>query len=117
VSGSSFHSVGMFGETRALCLYLGELVQVLDLMVRMLGFTEEDKQRVGLAQQTATKGGVVRGVFSLPGRFVGGLLGSGGDASPRAAPSDNQVSFCSPSSPLDESPSSSLSESVKKRGN
>ncbi|CAM6078566.1 unnamed protein product [Sphagnum tenellum] len=64
--------------------------EVLDLMVRMLGFTEEDKQRVGLAQQTATKGGVVRGVFSLPGRFVGGLLGSGGDASPRAAPSDNQ---------------------------
>jgi hypothetical protein len=64
--------------------------EVLDLMVRMLGFTEEDKQRVGLAQQTASKGGVVRGVFSLPGRFVGGLLGSGGDASPRAAPSDNQ---------------------------
>ncbi|MQL93709.1 hypothetical protein Taro_026355 [Colocasia esculenta] len=48
--------------------------QVLDLMVRMLGFSEEDKQRIGLAQQAARKG-VVRGVLGFPGRLVGGILG------------------------------------------
>ncbi|KAL5989173.1 hypothetical protein ACLOJK_010063 [Asimina triloba] len=50
--------------------------QVLDLMVRMLGFSEEDKQRIGFAQQVAGKG-IVRGVLGLPGRLVGGMLGSG----------------------------------------
>ncbi|KAI7735327.1 hypothetical protein M8C21_029744 [Ambrosia artemisiifolia] len=48
--------------------------EVLELMVRMLGFSEEDKQRIGVAQQGAGKG-VVRGVFGLPGRLVGGILG------------------------------------------
>ncbi|XP_076910394.1 golgin candidate 4-like [Bidens hawaiensis] len=48
--------------------------EVLELMVRMLGFSEEEKQRIGVAQQGAGKG-VVRGVFGLPGRLVGGILG------------------------------------------
>ncbi|XWS32114.1 hypothetical protein CRYUN_Cryun23aG0133100 [Craigia yunnanensis] len=48
--------------------------EVLDLMVRMLGFSDEDKQRIGVAQQVAGKG-VVRGVLGLPGRLVGGILG------------------------------------------
>ncbi|RWW03478.1 hypothetical protein GW17_00033361 [Ensete ventricosum] len=34
-------------------------------MVRMLGFTEEDKQSIGFAQRAAGKG-VVRGVLGLP---------------------------------------------------
>lgn len=48
--------------------------EVLDLMVRMLGFSEEDKQRIGFAQHSAGKG-VVRGVLGLPGRLVGGIMG------------------------------------------
>lgn len=44
--------------------------EVLDLMVRMLGFTEDDKKRVGLAQQSA-RGGMVRGLFNIPSRFIG----------------------------------------------
>ena len=43
-------------------------------MVRMLGFSNEDKQRIGVAQQGPGKG-VVRGVLGLPGRLVGGILG------------------------------------------
>ncbi|XVF33245.1 hypothetical protein REPUB_Repub17cG0152300 [Reevesia pubescens] len=63
--------------------------EVLDLMVRMLGFSEEDKQRIGVAQQGAGKG-VVRGVLGLPGRLVGGIL-SGGSADVHAKmASDNQ---------------------------
>lgn len=58
--------------------------------MRMLGFSDEDKQRIGIAQQGAGKG-VVRGVLGLPGRLVGGILGSGSsEASPNMAP-DNQV--------------------------
>ncbi|XP_010518283.1 PREDICTED: golgin candidate 4-like [Camelina sativa] len=67
--------------------------EVLDLMVRMLGFSEEDKQRIGLAQQGAAGKGVVRGVLGLPGRLVGGILGGGGGGSPDSHPniaSDNQ---------------------------
>lgn len=68
----------------------GEL-QVLDLMVRMLGFSEDDKRRVGLAQQNAGRG-VVRGVLGLPGRFVGGLIGSASaDSLSLPTPSENQV--------------------------
>ncbi|XP_023639487.1 golgin candidate 4 isoform X1 [Capsella rubella] len=69
--------------------------EVLDLMVRMLGFSEEDKQRIGLAQQGAAGKGVVRGVLGLPGRLVGGILGGGGggggsaESHPNIA-SDNQ---------------------------
>ncbi|GER57411.1 Golgin candidate [Striga asiatica] len=65
--------------------------EVLDLMVRMLGFLDEDKQRIGIAQQGAGKG-VVRGVLGLPGRLVGGILGSGGGSagSQAAMASDNQ---------------------------
>ncbi|KAI9182675.1 hypothetical protein LWI28_027730 [Acer negundo] len=48
--------------------------EVLDLMARMLGFSDEDKQRIGIAQQGTGKG-VVRGVLGLPGRLVGGILG------------------------------------------
>lgn len=54
--------------------------EVLDLMSRMLGFAEEDKQAIGLAQQGAGKG-VVRGVLGLPGRMVGGLLKTGSSPS------------------------------------
>ncbi|CAE6053006.1 unnamed protein product [Arabidopsis arenosa] len=66
--------------------------EVLELMVRMLGFSEEDKQRIGLAQQGAAGKGVVRGVLGFPGRLVGGILGGGGgtpDSHPTMA-SDNQ---------------------------
>lgn len=65
------------------------VLQVLDLMVRMLGFSDEDKQRIGVAQQGGR--GVVRGVLGLPGRLVGGILGgSSADVHANAA-SDNQV--------------------------
>ncbi|XP_024996164.1 golgin candidate 4 isoform X3 [Cynara cardunculus var. scolymus] len=63
--------------------------EVLDLMVRMLGFSEEDKQRIGLAQQGAGKS-VVRGVFGLPGRLVGGILGGAPADNPANVASDNQ---------------------------
>ncbi|XP_010544775.1 PREDICTED: golgin candidate 4 [Tarenaya hassleriana] len=64
--------------------------EVLDLMVRMLGFSEEDKQRIGMAQQGTGKG-VVRGVLGLPGRLVGGILGGGGSADAHSnTASDNQ---------------------------
>lgn len=63
--------------------------EVLDLMVRMLGFSDEDKQRIGVAQQGASKG-VVRGVLGIPGRLVGGILGGGSAGSPANAASDNQ---------------------------
>ncbi|XP_073278077.1 golgin candidate 4-like [Primulina huaijiensis] len=62
--------------------------EVLDLMVRMLGFSDEDKQRIGIAQQGAGKG-VVRGVLGLPSRLVGGILG-GSSAEASTAMSDDQ---------------------------
>ncbi|XP_054801937.1 golgin candidate 3-like isoform X2 [Prosopis cineraria] len=63
--------------------------EVLDLMVRMLGFSDEDKQRIGIAQQGAGKG-VVRGVLGLPGRLVGGILaGSPAEAAANVG-SENQ---------------------------
>ncbi|XP_062090555.1 golgin candidate 4-like isoform X1 [Humulus lupulus] len=63
--------------------------EVLDLMVRMLGFTDEDKQRIGVAQQGGGQG-VVRGVLGLPGRLVGGILGGGSGQVPANAATDNQ---------------------------
>ncbi|KAD6453235.1 hypothetical protein E3N88_07940 [Mikania micrantha] len=63
--------------------------EVLELMVRMLGFSEEEKQRIGVAQQGAGKG-VVRGVFGLPGRLVGGILGGTPTGNLQNATSDNQ---------------------------
>eukprot|EP01018_Ginkgo_biloba_P000582 Gb_09656 [translate_table: standard] len=63
--------------------------EVLDLMVRMLGFSEEDKQRIGVAQQVVGKG-VVRGVLGLPGRLVGGILGGGSSEAAPLVPSENQ---------------------------
>ncbi|KAM7276579.1 hypothetical protein ACFE04_018445 [Oxalis oulophora] len=69
-------------------LSLYDQVQVLELMVRMLGFSEEDKQRIGVAQQGGR--GVVRGVLGLPGRFVGGILGGNSTDSRSNAASDNQ---------------------------
>ncbi|XP_057435723.1 golgin candidate 3 isoform X2 [Lotus japonicus] len=63
--------------------------EVLDLMVRMLGFSNEDKERIGHAQQGPGKG-VVRGVFGLPGRLVGGILGGSSNESAANAGSDNQ---------------------------
>ncbi|KAK8466304.1 hypothetical protein PHAVU_008G057500 [Phaseolus vulgaris] len=64
--------------------------EVLDLMVRMLGFSDEDKQRIGVAQQGPGKG-VVRGVLGLPGRLVGGILGGSGSTESAAnAGADNQ---------------------------
>ncbi|CAI0470210.1 unnamed protein product [Linum tenue] len=62
--------------------------EVLDLMVRMLGFSDEDRQRIGVAQQGGK--GVVRGVLGLPGRLVGGILGGGSaDAQAKAAPENH----------------------------
>ncbi|GAB4861665.1 hypothetical protein Ancab_036917 [Ancistrocladus abbreviatus] len=63
--------------------------EVLDLMVRMLGFSDEDKQRIGVAQQGAGKG-VVRGVLGLPGRLVGGILGGSSASSFATMASENQ---------------------------
>ncbi|KAH1240832.1 Golgin candidate 3 [Glycine max] len=63
--------------------------EVLDLMVRMLGFSDEDKQRIGGAQQGSGKG-VVRGVLGLPGRLVGGILGGSSTDAAANAGSDNQ---------------------------
>uniref|UniRef100_A0A2N9FE33 GRIP domain-containing protein n=1 Tax=Fagus sylvatica TaxID=28930 RepID=A0A2N9FE33_FAGSY len=63
--------------------------EVLDLMVRMLGFSDEDKQRIGLAQHGSGKG-VVRGVLGLPGRLVGGILGGGSPESPATMASEDQ---------------------------
>lgn len=68
--------------------------QVLDLMARMLGFSDEDKKRIGVAQQGSGKG-VVRGVLGLPGRLVGGILGGGSAESPANAASENHVIFLS----------------------
>ncbi|XP_023928749.2 golgin candidate 3 isoform X1 [Quercus suber] len=56
--------------------------EVLDLMVRILQFSDEEKQRIGAAQQ-----GVVCGVLGLPGRLVGGILGG---SSAESAASENQ---------------------------
>ncbi|XP_051187074.1 golgin candidate 3 isoform X2 [Lolium perenne] len=66
--------------------------EVLDLMVRMLGFSEEDKQRIGSAQSNAGKG-VVRGVLGLPGRLVGGIVGGNSVGKSTHASQDNQESF------------------------
>ncbi|KAG7025979.1 Golgin candidate 4, partial [Cucurbita argyrosperma subsp. argyrosperma] len=63
--------------------------EVLDLMVRMLGFSEDDKQRIGAASQGPSKG-VVRGVLGLPGRLVGGILGASSAEMPADMASDNQ---------------------------
>ncbi|PAN35107.1 hypothetical protein PAHAL_6G181800 [Panicum hallii] len=63
--------------------------EVLDLMVRMLGFSEEDKQRIGFAQNSAGKG-VVRGVLGLPGRLVGGIVGGGSSGKSAQASQDSQ---------------------------
>ncbi|KAI8021282.1 Golgin candidate 4 [Camellia lanceoleosa] len=65
--------------------------EVLDLMVRMLGFSDEDKQRIGVAQQGAGKG-VVRGVLGIPGRLVGGLW-SGSSAESNANMASENQSF------------------------
>ncbi|XP_010924773.2 golgin candidate 4 isoform X1 [Elaeis guineensis] len=63
--------------------------EVLDLMVRMLGFSEEEKQRIGFAQHSAGKG-VVRGVLGLPGRLVGGIFGGSSPKASSHIPSENQ---------------------------
>ncbi|XP_022959209.1 golgin candidate 3-like isoform X2 [Cucurbita moschata] len=63
--------------------------EVLDLMVRMLGFSEDDKMRIGAAKQGPSKG-VVRGVLGFPGRLVGGILGGSSAETPANMASDNQ---------------------------
>ncbi|KAJ6710396.1 VESICLE TETHERING-LIKE PROTEIN putative-RELATED [Salix koriyanagi] len=63
--------------------------EVLDLMVRMLGFSDEDKQRIGVAQLGGK--GVVRGVLGLPGRLVGGILGGNVADGQTNLASDNQI--------------------------
>ncbi|KAJ1268131.1 hypothetical protein BS78_07G113500 [Paspalum vaginatum] len=63
--------------------------EVLDLIVRMLGFSEEDKQRIGFAQNNAGKG-VVRGVLGFPGRLVGGIVGGGSSSKSTQASQDSQ---------------------------
>ncbi|XP_019190690.1 PREDICTED: golgin candidate 4-like isoform X2 [Ipomoea nil] len=54
--------------------------EVLDLLARMLGFSDEEKQIIGIAQQGSGKG-VIRGVLGLPGRLVGGIFGGGSTTS------------------------------------
>lgn len=61
-------------------------------MVRMLGFTDEDKQKIGVAQQGAGKG-VVRGVLGLPGRLVGGIMGGSSAEGSSSTSSENQAIF------------------------
>lgn len=61
-------------------------------MVRMLGFSEEEKQRIGFAQHSAGKG-IVRGVLGLPGCLVGGILGASSPESSSHIPFENQVCF------------------------
>lgn len=61
-------------------------------MVRMLGFTDEDKQKIGVAQQGAGKG-VVRGVLGLPGRLVGGIMGGSSAEGSASTSSENQAIF------------------------
>lgn len=61
----------------------------------MLGFSDEDKQRIGGAQQGTGKG-VVRGVLGLPGRLVGGMLGGGSADTPPTTTSDDQVFLSNP---------------------
>ncbi|KAM0906378.1 hypothetical protein ACQ4PT_016802 [Festuca glaucescens] len=68
--------------------------EVLDLMVRMLGFSEEDKQRIGSAQSNAGKG-VVRGVLGLPRRLVGGIVGGNSAGKSTHVSQDNQEVFSS----------------------
>ncbi|KAK4270883.1 hypothetical protein QN277_019649 [Acacia crassicarpa] len=63
--------------------------EVLDLMVRMLGFSDEDKQRIGVAQHGSGKG-VVRGVLGLPGRLVGGILSGSPTEAAANVGSENQ---------------------------
>lgn len=58
--------------------------------MRMLGFSEEDKQRIGFAQSNARRG-VVRGVLGLPGRLVGGIVGGGPSGKSTQASQDSQV--------------------------
>ncbi|KAG6427181.1 hypothetical protein SASPL_111421 [Salvia splendens] len=70
-------------------VHLIDLLQVLDLMCRMLGFSDEEKQRIGVAQLGPGKG-VVRGVLGLPGRLVGGILGGGAPEAHSAMASDDQ---------------------------
>ena len=59
-------------------------------MARMLGFSDEEKRSIGVAQQGGKS--MVRGVLGLPGRVVGGLLKTD-SSSPTAASlqTDNQV--------------------------
>ena len=57
-------------------------------MVHILQFSDEEKQRIGVAQQ-----GVVRGVLGLPGHLVGGILGGGSVESAATAASKKKVIF------------------------
>lgn len=66
--------------------------EVLDLMARMLGFSEEEKQRVGLAQQGG-QGGVMRGMLGFSGRLVGGLLKGVAQETEPTLPPDENMSF------------------------
>eukprot|EP00897_Mesotaenium_endlicherianum_P007259 jgi/Mesen1/6561/ME000336S05783 len=72
--------------------------EVLDLMARMLGFSEEEKKRLNAAYQGARGAGVVQGVLGIPGKLVGGFLGgmssgSHGDDSSPPLPLDESMSF------------------------
>ncbi|KAK7279594.1 hypothetical protein RJT34_24647 [Clitoria ternatea] len=58
-------------------------------MVSMLGFSDEDKQKIGMVQQGSGKG-VVHGVLDLPGRLVGEILGGSSTESTTNAGSDDQ---------------------------
>ncbi|XP_042504923.1 golgin candidate 3-like isoform X2 [Macadamia integrifolia] len=63
--------------------------EVLDVMVRMLEVSEEDKRKIGVARHGAGKG-VVQGVLGLPGRLVGGIFGGRSPELHNHVPSENQ---------------------------
>ncbi|XP_024534611.1 golgin candidate 4-like [Selaginella moellendorffii] len=83
MSSDSDYSVDRRIVIKLLVTYFerGHNREVLDLMARMLGFSDDDKRRVGLAHQNSGKPGVMRSVFGLPGRVVGGILSGGNDNS------------------------------------
>lgn len=63
--------------------------QVLDLMIGMLRFYEEEKQRIGFAQHSAGRG-VVRGFLGLQGCLVGNILRGNSPETSSHITSENQ---------------------------
>ncbi|GFY84294.1 golgin Putative 4 [Actinidia rufa] len=75
----------------------------------MLGFSDENKQRIGGARQGTGKG-VVCSVLGRPGRLVGGILGGGLAEANANMASENHASF--PSSKIAATSAQSQPETV-----